>query len=233
MMFARTVSLAGCLFFGVACTSAVSPAPSSVDTPAADPVTPVTPAAPIDDPPAPPVADPAAQTPGVSFIVAPETLAIDVPGAPGGQSTSYTSSVDATTLEGGKPSMLLASTPGATSSDWAATTATHAVDDRITGRRYRMRAKIKTEGAAGGWFWWRIDGVSFYQLDNMAKPTDRRIKGTTSWTDVSLVMDVPTGATGFAFGSGLIGQGKVWVGGITFEEVGKDVPTTPHFGNEI
>jgi hypothetical protein len=172
--------------------------------------------------------------PGPSFTAPPEALAIENPGAPSGQSASYTAAVDPTTLDGGKPAMLLASTAGATSTTFAATTGTREIDETVRGRRYRMRARIKTESATAGWLWWRIDrAAGFFDLDNMGSPVDRRIKGTNDWQDVSLVMDVAETATRFAFGSGLTGQGKVWVSSITFEEVGTDVPTTPHFGNEL
>lgn len=168
---------------------------------------------------------------GPTFVVQAESLSVENPAAPAGQSSSYTVKTDSTVLEGGAPSMLLSSTDGATETSFAATTGTLAIDGKVTGRRYRMRAKIKTEDATSAWLWWRIDGNGFFELDNMGRPVDRRIKGTSDWQQVSLVMDVPNAATGFAFGSGLTGLGKVWVGAITFDEVGSDVPTTPHFGN--
>jgi hypothetical protein len=67
----------------------------------------------------------------------------------------------------------------------------------------------------------------------MGNPVDRQIPGTTDWQQIDLVLDVPTGATRFAFGSGLKGLGKVWVSAIRLEEVGQDVPTTPHFENGL
>jgi hypothetical protein len=238
MTFARNLSLASWVFLLVACSSScsssASPAPSNANVPVPDAGATPEPDASTKDAAVPDSADAGPlRSPGPSFTVPPEALAIENPGAPGGQSTSYTAAVDPATLDGGQPSMLLASTDGATATTFAATTATHAIDEAVRGRRYRMRARIKTENATAGWLWWRIDGPGFYEIDNMGNPVDRRVKGTKDWQQVSLVMDVAETATGFAFGSGLTGQGKVWVSSITFDQVGTDVPTTPHFGNEL
>ncbi len=167
---------------------------------------------------------------GASFTIQPDSLAIDFVGGPSGQSSSYAAHPDAEAPESGKPSMLLASTVGATPKTFAATTGNHQIDGGVVGRRYRMRGKIKTENATKAWLWFRIDGPGFFVLDNMAYPVDRRIGGTTDWQEIALILDVPAKATNFAFGSGLMGEGKVWVGALTFEEVGPEVATTPHFG---
>ncbi len=223
------IAIGTCTF--VACSSSEAPPPVAVG---ADPDAGYsTAAAPDASPTAEEAADASPpRAPGPSFTVPPEALAIESDAAPGGQSSAYESKADSTALESGKPSTLLASTDGATSKTFAATTGTHAIDDATRGRRYRMRAKFKTDQATAGWLWWRIDGPGFWDIDNMGYPVDRRITGTSDWQEVSLVMDVSKLATGFAFGSGLTGKGKVWVGAITFEDVGPDVPTTPHFGSE-
>jgi hypothetical protein len=41
-----------------------------------------------------------------------------------------------------------------------------------------------------------------------------------------VVLDVPDAATGIAFGALLSGDGTLWVDDLTFEVVGKDIPTT-------
>lgn len=55
--------------------------------------------------------------------------------------------------------------------------------------------------------------------------------GTTSvgqWREVSIVADVPdTPGTMLSMGAMVVGQGKVWLSTMKFEEVGLDVPLTP------
>ena len=222
MSYARHASLGAllCMLFGCTTTSS---SPSG--------------AAPVPDSGSPPVAEPERSggerdagephAPGPSFTVPAEELVVQHAAAPGGQSRSYDADVDETTLEGGEPTMRLASKEGATFTSFAATTAVHEVDETFAGRRYRMRAKIKTEDATSGWLWLRMDAETSMRIDNMMHPVNRSIAGTTDWKEVALVMDVPVGTWRFAFGSGLRGEGKVWVGAITFEEVGAEVATTP------
>lgn len=232
MNLARPASVATYLFLLVACTSAPLPGTANdpgTSGPVNDPAPPGAAAAGPSEPSTSDASPP--REPGPSFTVQPEELSIDNVLAPSNQSPHYSADVDPTTLESGKPAMLLASKDGATASGFGATTATRALDGRFVGRRYRMRAKMKTEDALAAWLWWRIDGPGFFDLDNMGRPVDRRVRGTTDWREITMVMDVAPGATGFAFGSGLTGQGKVWVSAITFEEVGSDVPVTPSFGS--
>jgi hypothetical protein len=128
-----------------------------------------------------------------------------------------------TTLDGA-PTMLLRSYDA---SGWGVTSAIDSFGWSYWGKRFRMRAEIKTQDATAAWLWFRVDSPDSEVLDNMQQPTDRTISGTHDWQEVSLVLDVPSGATNFAFGSGITGTGKVWVGPITIEEVDKTVPTTP------
>jgi hypothetical protein len=104
------------------------------------------------------------------------------------------------------------------------------IDKSYWGKRYRMQAKIKTDSVttAATLYFEIFSPPGSYVMDDMLNPTDRSIKGTHDWQQVSLVLDVPNGAESFYFGSMLYGAGKVWVGPITFEEVPKTVPTTPH-----
>ncbi|MGA7241700.1 MAG: hypothetical protein WBX19_00895, partial [Terracidiphilus sp.] len=62
-----------------------------------------------------------------------------------------------------------------------------------------------------------------FVIDNMQK---RPIKGTQSWTMHDVVLDVPQGSTGIAFGILLSGTGQVWMNDVTFEVVDDSVPVT-------
>ncbi len=93
------------------------------------------------------------------------------------------------------------------------------------GKRVKMTAYVCSEnvtGWAGAWF--RADknerSVAF---DNMS---NRAIKGTTAWTQYSIVLDIPEDATNMAFGVLLAGAGKVWFDDFEFQVVDNSVPVT-------
>jgi hypothetical protein len=100
-------------------------------------------------------------------------------------------------------------------------------------KRLRLRGFIKTaevEGWSG--MWMRVDGPGGRSMrqtlafDNMAS---RPISGTTSWTEYDVVLDVPSYATGIAFGVLLEGNGTVWIDDMTLEAVASDVATTDQY----
>jgi hypothetical protein len=96
---------------------------------------------------------------------------------------------------------------------------------QYAGKRVRLRASVKTEEVAD-WagLWMRVDkGSTIVSFDNMM---DRPIKGTSTWQNYEVILDVPQDATGIAFGVLLNKSGSVWLNSVTFESVGLDVPTT-------
>lgn len=94
------------------------------------------------------------------------------------------------------------------------------------GNRYELSAFIQIE-EVNNWcgLWMRVDGKDeeVLQFDNMAR---RPLVGSTSWSKVSVVLDVPAQSENIAIGVLLMGKGKVWVDSIRFEAVSLDVPTT-------
>ncbi len=162
-------------------------------------------------------------------VVPPSDLALGSTGGFSGATGTYTATVDATTTVDGSSSELLAASADASANAWGQTYGVNSIDSSYWGKRYRMKAKVKTENVGYASIYFQIDTPpASYVIDNMMTPTDRSLKGTNDWQLVSLVLDVPTGAVDFSFGSELAGAGKIWVGPITFEEVPKTVPTTPH-----
>ena len=96
---------------------------------------------------------------------------------------------------------------------------------QYAGKRVRLRASVKAE-EVGDWagLWMRVDkGSTVLGFDNMM---DRPIKGTTTWQNYEVVLDVPQDATGIAFGILLNKSGSVWLNSVKFESVGLDVPAT-------
>jgi hypothetical protein len=85
---------------------------------------------------------------------------------------------------------------------------------------------VKTVGvndSAG--LWMRVDGPTNEGLafDNME---GRRIQGTSDWTRMQVVLDVPEQAIAIAFGLLLIGQGNAWVDHVALATVSRRVKTT-------
>lgn len=102
---------------------------------------------------------------------------------------------------------------------------------KYLGKRVRMTGYVKSSQVknwAGIWF--RVDkeyrSVSF---DNMYK---RPIKGDMEWKKYEIVLDVPSDATGLAYGVLLDGTGQVWFDDITFEIVDHSVPSTAEVSSE-
>lgn len=93
------------------------------------------------------------------------------------------------------------------------------------GKRVRFSAFVKSRGVTGGaQLWLRVDGNGgTMAFDNMS---NRAVTGTTNWTPVSVVLDVPGDAAGLALGFLLQGGGEAWIDDASLEVVGSDVPTT-------
>jgi hypothetical protein len=98
----------------------------------------------------------------------------------------------------------------------------------LVGKRVRFSAYVKARGVkdwAG--LWMRVDGpdpsTGSLAFDNMQ---NRPIKGTMDWKRCDVVLDVAKGAVGICLGALLGGEGRVWLGSVTFEVVDKTIPTT-------
>jgi DNA-binding winged helix-turn-helix (wHTH) protein len=89
---------------------------------------------------------------------------------------------------------------------------------QYAGKRLRLTAFVKAEEVrdwAG--LWMRVErGSTIVSLDNMQ---DRPIKGTTTWQNYEVVLDVPRDATQIAFGILLSKSGTVWLNSVKFESV--------------
>lgn len=97
---------------------------------------------------------------------------------------------------------------------------------KFLGQRVKMSGYMKSENVEG-WagFWFRVDGGAGKSLafDNMH---DRAVKGTTSWQQYEIVLDVPKEATKLAYGALVGGTGIIWFDDIQFEIVDQKVAST-------
>jgi hypothetical protein len=143
----------------------------------------------------------------------------------GSKPANYETGVDSQASYHGFPSAYLKAKPSAMEGEGFGTLMQQFSASQYAGKRVRLRASVKAEGVddwAG--LWMRVDkGSTSVGFDNMQ---DRPIKGTTTWQDYDVVLDVPQDATLIAFGILLSKSGSVWLNGVKFETVGADVPTT-------
>jgi hypothetical protein len=97
------------------------------------------------------------------------------------------------------------------------------------GKRVRFSAFVRTEKVVR-WcgLFMRIDGQD--RDPKRALVTDgmerRPIRGTSGWTPIEVVLDVPAEASQIAFGASLTGAGSVWIDQVRLEVVDRSVPTT-------
>lgn len=79
------------------------------------------------------------------------------------------------------------------------------------GKKLRYSGYIKTENVQEGHagLWWRVDRApqEVAAFDNMA---DRGPKGTTSWQEYVIELDIPKDISNINFGAILVGTGKAW-----------------------
>lgn len=137
----------------------------------------------------------------------------------------YKSGIDPEMQRDGKPSAFMESMPGK-KLEFGTLSKFFKAEDYV-GKRVQFKGFIKTRDVSGtgAGLWLRIDSADMKPLgfDNMA---ERSLKGTTDWTEVSVVLDVPANADGIAMGVLLAGTGRYWVNGLTFGVVDKSVPVT-------
>ena len=93
-------------------------------------------------------------------------------------------------------------------------------------QRIKLSAYIKTR-YIGGWaaLWMRVNDASGKPLsfDDMR---DRPLIGSSEWTEIDVVLDVPPISDEISFGILLQGRGQVWIDNIKVTIVNSDVPVT-------
>lgn len=98
--------------------------------------------------------------------------------------------------------------------------------NNFRGKRVQLSGFIKTKNVdTFTGLWMRVDSASedILQFDNMS---NRPIVGTNDWNRYSIVLDVPENSATVSFGVLLTGKGEVWLDGLSFKEVDKNVPLT-------
>jgi hypothetical protein len=150
----------------------------------------------------------------------------------GCDSSSYSMARDTHETYAGKPSgrlMSLRQGPGASEPCMGYGTMCQCVDPALyAGKRVRFTGYVKArEVKDWAGLWMRVDGPDpncpTLAFDNMHT---RPIKGSKGWARYDVVLDVASKAKGICFGILLQGEGKVWLGGVSFEAVSSAVPTT-------
>jgi hypothetical protein len=93
-------------------------------------------------------------------------------------------------------------------------------------QRIKLTAYVKTKfvsEAAAVWMRVNDTGGKPLAFDDMRT---RPIIGSSEWTQVSIVLDVPAFSDEISFGILLRGKGQIWIDNIKFATVGRDIPVT-------
>jgi carboxyl-terminal processing protease len=103
--------------------------------------------------------------------------------------------------------------PGVTAGEFGSATAL-APAAPYRGKRARLRAEVRTDGADGGaTLWIRVDGPGGTMIEIDNAPYSRRY-GTTGWAVDSVTVDVPAASERIAFGALLSGGGEIAARGV-------------------
>ena len=93
-------------------------------------------------------------------------------------------------------------------------------------QRIKLSAYIKTR-YVGGWaaLWMRVNDTNGKPLsfDDMR---DRPLMGSSEWTEIDIVLDIPPISDEISFGILLQGRGQIWIDNVKFTIVNDDVPVT-------
>lgn len=160
----------------------------------------------------------------VASLLSLNALAADIPGwfMSGGGRKAYEVVLDTKVKRSGKASALLKPIDKPES---YGTLMQAFVPNDYLGKRVRLTAYIKTEGATGRVdFWARVQAASS-PADGMGLGGGHYdLPERSDWTKYEMVFDVPEAGTSLQFGVGLDGPGKVWIDDVKLEEVPKNTP---------
>jgi len=99
-------------------------------------------------------------------------------------------------------------------------------------QRIKLSAFVKTR-YIGGWaaLWMRVNDASGKPLsfDDMR---DRPLVGSSEWTKIEIVLDVPPISDEISFGILLQGRGQIWIDNVNITIVNNDVPVTDVLKNK-
>lgn len=99
------------------------------------------------------------------------------------------------------------------------------VGAEYSGKRIKVSAYLKSDNLTndngyGGQVW----AYSYSGKDVYMTSAAGNIKGTTDWTEYSVVFDVPKDNPSVTYGLSVSGHGTVWIDSINFEVVDKSTP---------
>lgn len=96
--------------------------------------------------------------------------------------------------------------------------------DNYRGKRVRFGGQLRARDVTG-----RAGLCMHVDYYGMVQCEDRNrndVQGAAEWRRFAIVLDIPAGSDRISFGVQLTGPGQVWMNDLTFDVVGRDVPTT-------
>ncbi len=160
----------------------------------------------------------------LTLLCAAVAAADEIPGwfMSGGGRSTYESVLDKTIKHSGRSSALLR--PGPKAAGYGTLMQAFSPSAYL-GKRIRLTAWIRTEGATGRVdFWARVQGASSPGDGEGLGGGRYSLPEKSEWTRYDMVFDVSEQGTSLQFGVGLDGPGKIWVDDVQIEEVPKSTP---------
>jgi hypothetical protein len=143
----------------------------------------------------------------------------------------YRASVDTTTAQHGKKSIMIESAVSAP--EGFSTLMQSCIRKDFNGKRIRMTGYIKTKDAKSASMWIRVDDLDKKITADFDNMMDRPVSGTNDWTKCEIVFDVPS-KWSLSYGFILEGSGRIWVDNVSFEIVDDSVSkTAQNLGSEF
>ncbi len=98
----------------------------------------------------------------------------------------------------------------------------------MRGQRVMLSGYVRSLGAAAASLWLRVEGTrdgsaTLMGFDDMP---DRMVTGTTAWTPLYTVLDIPQDAEYITYGALMVGSGAVWADDLQLDIVPEEVHDT-------
>lgn len=142
----------------------------------------------------------------------------------------YEFGVDAAAQGAGRKSAYIKAQPQVSPTGFGTLMQTVAADE-YRGGRWKLSARMRTQGAEKAQMWMRVDGPNrkMNAFDNM---NDRPVRGDSAWMRYEIVLEVPDDSVAVAFGFFLSGAGQVWADDFKIERVTNATPITGTAGGK-
>lgn len=171
----------------------------------------------------------------LGFGLAPATA--QVPAAwlmSGANADLYTMRLDRDVVHSGESSLQLRAQGKRDDEEWAVSV--QIIDaSAFRGRRVRLAGFLRSDDLGSGGLWMRVDGIVDGEAAQIVvdNTDDRRLSGDQAWTHQEIVLDITPQSVTILYGAMIIGNGSLWIDGLSLEAVEDDAPVTAEATNTV